>query len=81
MVLVSVMARDGLSARDVRKGLLSVKDFQGASGSMSFDARGDVIQTYEACVAEGGRAVPLKSVLDQVLPPMQRRVDELRFGK
>ncbi len=81
MVLVSVMARDGLSAQDVRKGLLSVKDFQGASGSMSFDARGDVIQTYEACVAEGGRAVPLKSVIDQVLPPMQRRVDELRFGK
>ena len=81
MVLVSVMARNGLSAQDIRKGLLSMKDFLGASGSMSFDARGEVIQPYEACVAEDGRVVPLKSVLDKVLPLMQHRVDELRFGQ
>lgn len=81
MVLSSVMAAQGTRPESVQRGLLAVRNFSGASGSITFDARGDVVQPIQICVVHGGAVRPLAEVQDQVLPPLQRRVEGLRFGR
>jgi len=80
-LLAEVMAKAGPGASGVQRGLLAVRNYEGAAGSTTFDPNGDVIQPYQICVADGGRAVPLKSVVERVLPPLQQRVQSRRFGK
>lgn len=80
-LLAEVMVKAGLGAAGLQRGLLSVRNYPGAAGSTSFDSNGDVIQPYQICAVAGGRAVPLKSVVESVLPPLQQRVQSRRFGK
>lgn len=80
-LLAEVMAKAGPGAAGLQRGLLSVRNYPGAAGSTSFDSNGDVIQPYQICIVDGGRAVPLKSLVERVLPPLQQRVQSRRFGK
>jgi ABC-type branched-subunit amino acid transport system substrate-binding protein len=80
-LLAEVMGKTGPGASGLRRGLLSVRNFPGAAGSTTFDSNGDVIQPFQICAVDAGRAVPLKSVVEQVLPPLQRRVQSRRFGR
>ena len=80
-ILAEVMSKGELGAEAIRKGLLATRNFPGASGPTSFDPNGDVVQPYQMCVVREGQAVPLKTVMEQVLPPLQARVESLRFKK
>lgn len=80
-LLAEVMRKTGPGASGLRQGLLSVRNYQGAAGSTTFDSNGDVIQPFQICAVEAGRAVPLKSVVERVLPPLQERVQSRRFGR
>lgn len=80
-LLAEVMSKTGSGASGLQQGLLSVRNYQGAAGSTTFDSNGDVIQPFQVCAVEDGRAVPLKSVVERVLPPLQRRVQSRRFGR
>ena len=79
-ILAEVMSKGELGAEAIRKGLLAMRNFPGASGPTSFDPNGDVVQPYQICVVRGGRAVPLKTVMEQVLPlpPGTCRVPEVQ---
>jgi ABC-type branched-subunit amino acid transport system substrate-binding protein len=80
-LLAEVMSKTGSGASGLQQGLLSVRNYQGAAGSTTFDSNGDVIQPFQVCAVEDGRAVPLKSVVERVLPPLQQRVQSRRFGR
>lgn len=79
-LLAEAMAMEGVGPEEVKRGLLKIKNFPGASGSVTFDSNGDIVQTFELCVIEGGKAVPLSRAGDEVLTALQKRVDSLRFG-
>jgi branched-chain amino acid transport system substrate-binding protein len=80
-ILANVMASEGSRASDIRRGLVAVRNYEGVAGTTSFDANGGPIQTIQICTALKGRVVPLRDVLDEVLQPLQKRVEEIRFGK
>ena len=80
-ILAAVMRGSGVRPQEIRRGLLTMRNYEGVAGVTSFDAHGDAIQPLQMCVVRGGRAVPLKEVLGDALPPLQKRVEELRFGR
>ena len=79
-LLAEAMAMEGIAPDEIRRGLLKIKNFAGAAGSVTFDANGDIAQSFELCVIQGGKAVPLSRADDSVLAAIQKRVDRLRFG-
>lgn len=81
MVLATVMSNQGNRPESIQSGLLALRNYPGASGPLTFDAKGDVVQPIQICVVRAGRLVPLSEVMDEVLPPIQRKVESLRFGK
>lgn len=42
MIVRAIKASNGFSGSDIQRGLMSLKDFNGASGIMTFDSNGDV---------------------------------------
>ena len=80
-LLALAMSKAGPDAAGIQGALLAVRNYPGAAGSTTFDANGDVIQPYQICIVEKGRAVPLKSVVERVLPPLQQRVESRRVGR
>jgi branched-chain amino acid transport system substrate-binding protein len=80
-ILAAVMRGSGVRPQEMRRGLLALRNYEGVAGVTSFDAHGDAIQPLQMCVARDGRAVPLKDVLGDALVPLQKRVEELRFGR
>ncbi len=80
-VLALVMEKDGTGAGAIRKGLVELRDYVGVTGRSTFDDKGGVARTFQLFVSRGGRAVPLSSVLDSILPGLQDRVARLRFGE
>lgn len=80
-ILAEVMGSGGLRAREIRQSLLALRNYGGVAGVTSFDDRGDSIRPYQMCVAMDGRSVPLAQVLDRALVPLQKKVEELRFGR
>jgi branched-chain amino acid transport system substrate-binding protein len=81
MVLASVMNAQGARPESIQRGLLAIRNFPGASGPITFDAKGDVVQPIQMCVVRGGATLPLAQVQEEVLPPLQRKVEGLRFGR
>jgi len=75
------MSKAGPDAAGIQGALLAVRNYPGAAGSTTFDVNGDVIQPYQICVVEQGKAVLLKSVVGRVLPPLQQRVESRRVGR
>ena len=80
-LLADVMTSEGSTAPDLRRGLAAVRNYEGVAGTTSFDANGGPIQSIQICTSLKGKVVPLKDVLDDVLLPLQKRVEEIRFGK
>lgn len=80
-ILAGAMASEGLTASDIRRGLAAVRNYGGVAGTTSFDANGGPIQSIQICTSLKGKVVPLRDVLDEVLLPLQKRVEEIRFGK
>jgi branched-chain amino acid transport system substrate-binding protein len=57
-VIAEAAAKNGYSAEGIRKGLADIKDYHGASGQLTFDEKGDVIQTMRVMQISGGKIVP-----------------------
>jgi branched-chain amino acid transport system substrate-binding protein len=81
MVLAAVMADQGTRPESIQRGLRALRNYPGASGPITFDPKGDVVQPIQMCVVREGKLRPLSEVQDEVLPPMQRKVESLRFGR
>ena len=79
-LLAEAMAMEGIGPEEIKRGLLKIKNFPGASGSITFDSHGDIVQTFELCVIKGGKAIPLARAGNDILTALQKRVDILRFG-
>lgn len=75
------MTKAGPDAAGIRGALLAVRNYPGAAGSTTFDVNGDVIQPFQVCTVEKGRAVTLRSVVERVLPPLQQRVEARRIAR
>lgn len=60
MLIANAMKKYGFSPEDVKKGLYEVKEYQGASGKITIDANGDVIQPILVMVIKDGKAVPYR---------------------
>jgi branched-chain amino acid transport system substrate-binding protein len=52
------IGKHGYSADGICNGLASTKDYHGASGQLTFDDNGDVIQTMRIMQISGGKIVP-----------------------
>lgn len=61
MLVVKAMEKYGLSSEDVKKGVLETKDYQGASGKITIDKNGDVIQPMKIMVIRDGNIMPYKT--------------------
>ena len=55
----------GTRPDDVRRGLLGIGDYSGASGPAAFDDKGDVVQYPRLLVIRQGRAVPYDRFIEQ----------------
>jgi branched-chain amino acid transport system substrate-binding protein len=56
-VILDVMKQGKISAEDVRKGLLALKDFPGVTGKTTFIEGGDVIKPARVMIVKEGRFV------------------------
>lgn len=62
VLLIADALRDvGTDAEKIKDYLYSVRDFPGASGTMSFDEYGTVVKEFEFKTVKGGEFVPLES--------------------
>jgi branched-chain amino acid transport system substrate-binding protein len=58
-LVIKAMREGGTSGNEIRAKLAAVKDFQGASGIISFDANGDVSKPMQMKVIQGGKFISL----------------------
>jgi len=61
--------------------LLIAQDIRRGEVVIVFDPKGDVVQPIQICVIHQGKLVPLSEVQEEVLPPLQHKVELLRFGR
>lgn len=78
----NVMARainetNAMSADDVWKGLRGIHNYQGASGVIQFDERGDVGKFPRTFVIEGGELVDYERAVEDKRQEILRRIEEL----
>ena len=57
MIVYTIQLEKGYSGSEIQRGLLSIKDFQGASGIMSFDRNGDIEKIMEIKTVKNGEFV------------------------
>jgi len=70
LVAVEAMRRCGSAVPDrVSQALLDIRDFPGASGPISFDAEGDVVQYPRAYIVHEGRFILYRDYRDQRREP------------
>jgi branched-chain amino acid transport system substrate-binding protein len=64
MIVAEAIRRAGGPAPDrIAEALFSIQDYQGASGILSFDLKGDVVQYPRAYIVDGGRFVLFRDYL------------------
>jgi branched-chain amino acid transport system substrate-binding protein len=56
-LIAKAIAENGYTYQGITKGLLSIKDYPGASGTLSFDKNGDVQQAMRVMVIKDGKIV------------------------
>jgi branched-chain amino acid transport system substrate-binding protein len=76
-VLVGALRDGGTTPRDFWKGMRQVK-FEGASGQIQFDDKGDVGQFPRVYQIEDGQLVDYETVVEQRKQDILRRLEELR---
>jgi branched-chain amino acid transport system substrate-binding protein len=77
MVLVEAMQEGGTRPNDLWKGMRSIRNFQGASGVIQFDERGDVSKFPRTYVVEGGVLVDYERAVDEQRQEILRRIEQL----
>lgn len=60
MIVAAIKATGGASADDIRKGLRGLRDYPGASGTMTFDSNGDVHKQMAIKIVRNGQFVWMK---------------------
>jgi branched-chain amino acid transport system substrate-binding protein len=78
--VAAAVADAGDTAEELRRALLNLKKFPGASGPIAFGPEGDLSRPAEVLVCRGGSLVPLRDVSAEVLPGLQERVARRRLG-
>lgn len=60
MLIAQAMRKYGTDAKSIKRGLYEVKNFQGASGNITIDQNGDVVQPMMIMTIRDGRVLPLQ---------------------
>lgn len=81
MVLVEAMREGGTRPNDLWKGMRSVRNFQGASGVIQFDERGDVSKFPRTYVVEDGELVDYERAVDEQRQEILRRIEQLNRAR
>jgi branched-chain amino acid transport system substrate-binding protein len=77
MVLVEAMQEGGTRPNDLWKGMRSIRNFQGASGVIQFDERGDVSKFPRTYVVKDGELVDYEQAVGAERQEILRRIEEL----
>ena len=77
MVLVEAMREGGTRPDDVWKGMRSIRNFQGASGVIQFDERGDVGKYPRTFVVRNGELVDYERAVEAERQEILRRIEQL----
>lgn len=77
MVLVQAMQEGGTRPNDLWKGMRSIRNFQGASGVIQFDERGDVSKFPRTYVVKDGELVDYEQAVGAERQEILRRIEEL----
>ena len=81
MVLVQAMQEGGTRPNDLWKGMRSIRNFQGASGTIQFDERGDVSKFPRTYVVEDGKLVDYERAVDEQRQEILRRIEQLNRAR
>jgi len=54
-ILIGAIKNHGDSYESIKAGILATRDYQGASGTFSFDANGDIVQQMRVMQIQGGK--------------------------
>lgn len=77
-VLLIAVREGGTTAREFWKGMKKVKDYDGASGLIQFDEKGDVGQFPRVYQVTEGKLVDYEQYIEQKKKELQERLDQLR---
>jgi branched-chain amino acid transport system substrate-binding protein len=77
MVLVEAMREGGTTPSDLWKGMRSIRNYQGASGTIQFDERGDVSKFPRTYVVEDGALVDYDRAVEEQRQEILRRIEQL----
>lgn len=80
-ILAEVMESEGGTPDEIREGLRHLHGYPGVTGIVTFDPNGDVVRSFQICVAQRARALPLSQAPPEVLSRIQARIQALRFGR
>ena len=81
MVLVQAMQEGGTRPNDLWKGMRSIRDFQGASGVIQFDERGDVSKFPRTYVVENGELVDYDRAVEEKRQEILQRIEQLNRNR
>lgn len=81
MVLVEAMQEGGTRPNDLWKGMRSIRDFQGASGVIQFDERGDVSKFPRTYVVENGELVDYDRAVEEKRQEILQRIEQLNRNR
>jgi len=56
-VILECIQKVGYSAPRIKKALLKIKDYEGATGKISFDSHGDVIRDFDLFIVKNGKFI------------------------
>jgi branched-chain amino acid transport system substrate-binding protein len=77
MVLVAAMQEGGTTPSDLWKGMRSIRNYEGASGVIQFDERGDVSKFPRTYVVEDGALVDYDRAVEDQRQEILRRIEQL----
>ncbi len=72
LLLLALQRGGSAQAEDIRRGLLGIEEYAGASGPTAFDDNGDVVQYPRLYIIRQGRSVPYDRFVEQggsIRPP------------
>ena len=81
LLLLALQRGGSTQVEDVRRGLLGIEDYAGASGPTAFDDNGDVVQYPRLYIIRQGRSVPYDRFVEQggsIRPPLSVGRDDPR---
>jgi ABC-type branched-subunit amino acid transport system substrate-binding protein len=80
-VLVEAIAEGGRLPSDVWKGMRGIHGYQGATGVIQFDEKGDVGKFPRTYVVDNGRLADYDRALEEKRDEILRRIEELNRSR